>query len=281
MSLRQIYPPFGENPSGQATIDIIAVHGLDFIDMSGRCSVSSWREPLDESGEFWPVAFIRAHGLRARLLLYEFDSVMTFGAAPESVSREADGLLHQISTIRPTDHPDAPIIFLSHGLGGILVKQALVNASQGDRYCGINNATRGLAFFGTPHQAPSHRSPGVIETVFSLVSPRIPIRSPYSPELPIVQGFRDQVEDYQFISFYGDSDEAVPFSSAVMNLAGNRETQVRLSSNHEDLCRFYQGSDNYRKIANFSDLWTASPANFASTGEYSPDQSVSVLPNRL
>ncbi|KZN92400.1 hypothetical protein EN45_025540 [Penicillium chrysogenum] len=141
MSLRQIYPPFGENPSGQATIDIIAVHGLDFIDMSGRCSVSSWREPLDESGEFWPVAFIRAHGLRARLLLYEFDSVMTFGAAPESVSREADGLLHQISTIRPTDHPDAPIIFLSHGLGGILVKQALVNASQGDRYCGINNAT--------------------------------------------------------------------------------------------------------------------------------------------
>jgi hypothetical protein len=70
-----------------------------------------------------------------------------------------------------------------------------------------NCARRGLAFFGTPHQAPSHRSPGVIETVFSLVSPRIPIRSPYSPELPIVQGFRDQVEDYQFISFYGDSDE--------------------------------------------------------------------------
>ncbi len=79
---------------------------------------------------------------------------------------------------------------------------------------------QGLAFFGTPHQAPSHRSPGVIETVFSLVSTRTVIRSPYNPELC------DQVE----------------------NLAGNRETQVRLSSNHEDLCRFYIASDNYRKV---------------------------------
>lgn len=70
-----------------------------------------------------------------------------------------------------------------------------------------NCVRRGLAFFGTPHQAPSYRSPGVIETVFSLVSPRTPIRSPYNPEFLMVQGFRDQVEDYQFISFYGDSDE--------------------------------------------------------------------------
>lgn len=80
--------------------------------MSGRCSESSWREPLDESGVFWPVAFIQAHGLRARLLLYEFDSVMTFGPAPESVSREADGLLHQISTIRPTEVCDSCWTFL-------------------------------------------------------------------------------------------------------------------------------------------------------------------------
>lgn len=75
--------------------------------MSGRRSASSWGELLDESGGFWPVAFIRAHGLRARLLLYEFDSVTTFGTAPESVSRDADGLLHQISTIQPTEVCDS------------------------------------------------------------------------------------------------------------------------------------------------------------------------------
>ncbi|CEL09506.1 hypothetical protein ASPCAL12641 [Aspergillus calidoustus] len=198
MSLRQIYPDLGQNRGGQASIDLIAVHGLDFVDMSGRCLASSWREPLDKPEEFWLAAFIREHSLGARLLSHEFDSVVTFGTGPESVSREADGLLHQISTIRSTAHSHTPIIFLSHGLGGILVKQALVNASQGDQYCGIKNATRGLAFFGTPHRAPPHRSPGVIETIFSLASPSTPVPSPYNPELIMVQGFRDQLEDYQF-----------------------------------------------------------------------------------
>lgn len=50
---------------------IIAVHGLDSVDASGRCSTSSWRESSKEPGEFWLVALIRDHGLgaRARLLV--------------------------------------------------------------------------------------------------------------------------------------------------------------------------------------------------------------------
>lgn len=57
----------------------------------------------------------------------------------------------------------------------------------------------------------------------------------------------------------------VPFHSAVMNLAGNRETQVRLRSSHEGLCRFYIGSDNYWKVArNLQQLcsprWWGKPA---------------------
>lgn len=54
---------------------------------------------------------------------------------------------------------------------------------------------------------PPQRSPGIIETAFSFVSVGSPIQSPYDLELLTVQGFRDQIEDYRFISFYGDSDE--------------------------------------------------------------------------
>lgn len=68
-------------------------------------------------------------------------------------------------------------------------------------------ARRGLIFFGTPHRVPPQRSPGIIEKAFSFVSAGKPIQSPYDSELLTVQGFRDQVEDYHFISFYGDSDE--------------------------------------------------------------------------
>lgn len=45
------------------------------------------REPLEEPGEFWLVALARAHGLKSRLLLYEFDSVVAFGSGPESLER--------------------------------------------------------------------------------------------------------------------------------------------------------------------------------------------------
>jgi hypothetical protein len=73
---------------------------------------------------------------------------------------------------------------------------------------------RGLAFFGTPHQAPPQSSPGIIEKTLSLVSLAKPIQSPYDLELLTVQGFRDQIEDYRFISFYGDSDEVCVAPSA-------------------------------------------------------------------
>lgn len=38
----QIYPHLGEDWDGRPTIDIIAVHGLDFVDANGRCSATSW-----------------------------------------------------------------------------------------------------------------------------------------------------------------------------------------------------------------------------------------------
>jgi hypothetical protein len=66
---------------------------------------------------------------------------------------------------------------------------------------------RGLAFFGTPHQVPPQSSPGIIEKTLSFVSLGKPIQPSYNLELLTVQGFRDQIEDYRFISFYGDSDD--------------------------------------------------------------------------
>ncbi|GFF98651.1 hypothetical protein IFM53868_09897 [Aspergillus udagawae] len=204
MSLRQIYP--NKDPSGMTTIDIIAVHGFDSFDTSGSCSASSWCEPSGQPGD-WLVEFIRTHNLEARLLLYEYKSNITLRTDAGSLSRQADCLLLQISNERSTTDPHTPLIFLCHGLGGILVKQALVNASQNDHYRGIKTATRGLAFFGTPHQVPLQRSPSIIEKTLSFVSLAKPIQSPYDLELLSVQGFRDQIEDYRFISFYGDSDD--------------------------------------------------------------------------
>jgi hypothetical protein len=42
-------------------------------------------------------------------------------------------------------------VLLGHSLGGLLIKQALINAHNNPKYTPIKDATIGLAFFATPH----------------------------------------------------------------------------------------------------------------------------------
>lgn len=44
-----------------------------------------------------------------------------------------------------------PILLLGHSMGGLLIKQALINAHNNPKYTPIKDATTGLAFFATPH----------------------------------------------------------------------------------------------------------------------------------
>ncbi len=48
------------------------------------------------------------------------------------------------------------------------------------------------------------------------------------------------------------AQQIVPFDSAVLKLAGNRETQMRIDADHSNMCRFdlesQRDQDNYRKV---------------------------------
>ncbi|GAM42230.1 hypothetical protein TCE0_044r16000 [Talaromyces pinophilus] len=247
MSLIQIYPTVDRQFKDEVVLEyefiIIAVHGLDYVDATGTCAGSSWREP---AGQVWLSVFLRENNIKARLFLYEYDSQDTFKGVSGNMSTGADDLIRQISTAR-TNFQN-PIILIGHGLGGILIKQALVNATQRSDWSAIKNDTRGILFFGTPHTMNRQPSRWLNATFIPAAwNPKQP--SSYYPQLlPRVDEFREQVEDYQFISFYGDADEVVPSESAVMQLPGHRETQVRLTLSHHRLCMLTVGSDDYRKV---------------------------------
>lgn len=53
--------------------------------------------------------------------------------------------------IEREDIESRPILLLGHSMGGLLIKQALINAHNNPRYTPIKDATTGLAFFATPH----------------------------------------------------------------------------------------------------------------------------------
>lgn len=48
-----------------------------------------------------------------------------------------------------------PVIWVSHSMGGLLVKQMLVDAKESQEYNNIYSNTKGVVFFGTPHAGSS------------------------------------------------------------------------------------------------------------------------------
>lgn len=63
---------------------------------------------------------------------------------------KANELLEAIRTER--DNVETrPILLLGHSMGGLLIKQALINAHNNLKYTLIKDATTRLAFFATPH----------------------------------------------------------------------------------------------------------------------------------
>lgn len=72
-----------------------------------------------------------------------------YGSDRDDFIGKANELLEAIRIKR--DDPSRPMLLLGHSMGGLLIKQALVNAHNNPKYYPIRDATTGLAFFATPH----------------------------------------------------------------------------------------------------------------------------------
>lgn len=88
---------------------------------------------------------------KLRVLLFGYNSSAVFKSSTVGVAGAASNLLDQLRYKR-LNHQHRPIVFVCHSLGGIVVKQALIEAHNADELHGITlSATKGIAFFGTPH----------------------------------------------------------------------------------------------------------------------------------
>ncbi|KAK3381601.1 hypothetical protein B0H63DRAFT_524303 [Podospora didyma] len=105
-------------------------------------------------GHNW-VMDLRRPVTTARVLLYKhralFDGMVLAGLAKE--------LLDQVQHIRQGANPSRPLFFIAHSIGGLVVKQALLLASQfPDVYGNIMTNCHGVTFFATPHRGSSYIS---------------------------------------------------------------------------------------------------------------------------
>lgn len=128
---------------------IVFVHGLNPKGDSEHAR-KTWTH---ENGTFWPEELLPELLPTARVLLFAYNSSILSNASNVPVAGHAQSLLNDVKNRRlEAKEIHRPLIFVAHSLGGLLVKQALIEARLNERkYSCLKASTYGLVFFATPH----------------------------------------------------------------------------------------------------------------------------------
>lgn len=196
---------------------IIAVHGLNPRGNPDH-AFDTWRKPKGADGNLWLRDELPKTISNARIFLYSYDSSPAFGSSKERFVHQANDLLERIH-IKRAECSDRPILLLGHSLGGILIKQALVNAHSNARYRPIKEATSGLVFFGTPH-AGGKDALVTIGKISAKVATSI-LRNPSKDVMEALtkgslfsdvlqESWRHQLNLYKIVSFYEGIGDVCP-----------------------------------------------------------------------
>lgn len=259
MVLTEIASGRGPHGDEEALVDIVAIHGLNPFNNRDH-ALDTWREPQNKAGKLWLQDYLPERTPNARIFLYKYNSNAVFSASKERFVFAANDLLGDIYHARKTD-PTRPLILVAHSLGGILVKQALVNAHNNPKFLELKEATSALVFFGTPHTGG--KASLVTLGKISIRIVRGLIRDPPNDLMQAVtkgslyadvleENWRHQLNSFKIVSFYEGVGDIVPRDSATFRLPGNVEDIVRLDADHSKMCRFDLGietdRENYDKV---------------------------------
>ena len=189
---------------GFPDIDIVFVHGLNPKGLMNHAR-QTW---TDNGGVFWPEVFLPQEIPSARVLLFSYNSCILSNASSANVASHATMLCDRLKNRRlKKEVIHRPLIFVAHSLGGLLVKQALVEAMVNPRYRCLKASTRGLVFFATPYRGGE--GAGVAESAANVCSaftgqPRNNLLESLRSKSLITElssdQFRHQLNDYEVLS---------------------------------------------------------------------------------
>ncbi|KAF8851080.1 hypothetical protein BDZ45DRAFT_808615 [Acephala macrosclerotiorum] len=119
-------------------------------------------------GVFWPGVLLPKDAPDVRIFTWGYDADvdrLTSTASQNTIFQHAGDLLADVAELLESKGGDLPIIFVTHSLGGIIVKDALNKSSQAEaipRLVKLSVAVHGVLFLGTPHHGSSSASIGKV-----------------------------------------------------------------------------------------------------------------------
>ncbi|KAF8535303.1 P-loop containing nucleoside triphosphate hydrolase protein [Trichophaea hybrida] len=141
------------HPASKPKYDLVAVSEL------ASHAFGSWKSP-HQSYTMWLRDFVPIDFPDIRVLSWGYESGLESSVSTMAIADFARQLLITVGTARETSSSDnemltaRPIIFVGHSLGGLVIKQALVDAAQGSYQLdkAILNSCIGIFLFGVPNR---------------------------------------------------------------------------------------------------------------------------------
>ncbi|KAG8522402.1 Protein SERAC1 [Galemys pyrenaicus] len=140
--------------------DVLFVHGLM------GAAFKTWRQQDNERAALekisedearyttcWPKTWLARDCPALRIISVEYDTSLSDWRARcpmerKSIAYRSDELLGKL---RAAGVGDRPVIWVSHSMGGLLVKKMLLEASKKPEMNAVINNTRGIVFYSVPH----------------------------------------------------------------------------------------------------------------------------------
>ncbi|KAK6530290.1 hypothetical protein TWF694_003652 [Orbilia ellipsospora] len=150
-------------PEDAPEIDIVAVHGLNSNPKTTWVKFHSKDSPAAGTGSagfhpgtMWLDTLLPKYIPNSRILLFNFESNFLFNAPNVELSTLGEQLVYSLRNERQ-EEPDRPIIFIAYSLGGLVIEQALVFASESEEQVVniIPKVTKGVVFLGSPLRGTS------------------------------------------------------------------------------------------------------------------------------
>lgn len=233
------------------TIDILFIHGL------GGTSLSTWCYNRDLRN-LWPKLWLPDVFPTARVLTFGYNAHLRAkqDKTSSTIRDFASSLLFHMKYGENTAEKlgQVPIVVVAHSMGGLVIKQAVVQGHSDSEFSHIVSMINAVVFLATPH-----RGTDLAETLNKLgLTPKIYVaelarRSPTIDELN--DTFRHHVSKLRLVSFYETRGTAVgPISllvvekqTAVLGYPG--EVSAPLDADHHNVCKFTSKSDpNYLSV---------------------------------